>query len=109
MATETATCFHHRDRETGRSCTRCGRPACADCLRPAAVGSHCWQCIKDARPPVRVRAKRWNATAGPVVTKVLIALNVGVFLLTTFTSAAPGRRGDLANRLALYGPAVEAG
>ena len=58
---------------------------------------------------MRVRARRWNATAGPLVTKVLIAINVGVFLLTTFTSAAPGRRGDLANRLALYGPAVEAG
>jgi membrane associated rhomboid family serine protease len=51
---------------------------------------------------VRVRARRWNATAGPVVTKALVAVNVGVFALTT---GIP----DLTNRLALYGPAVDAG
>ena len=109
MPTDTATCFHHRDRETGRSCTRCGQPACSECLRPAAVGSHCWQCVKAARPPVAVRAKRWNATAGPLVTKALIAANVVVFLITTVLTTAPERGPDLANRLALYGPAVETG
>lgn len=102
MPTETATCFHHPDRETGRSCTRCGRPACPDCLRQAAVGSQCWQCIKAARPPVAVRAKRWNATAGPLVTKALIAVNVAVFALTTGIAS-------LTNDLALHGPAVEDG
>ncbi|MEY2475659.1 MAG: hypothetical protein QOG87_974 [Actinomycetota bacterium] len=102
MPTETATCFHHHDRETGRSCTRCGRPACPECLKQAAVGSQCWECIKAARPPVAVRAKRWNATAGPLVTKVLLAINVAVFALTT---GVP----DLTNRLALFGPAVDAG
>ena len=66
------------------------------------MGSQCWQCIKAARPPVAVRAKRWNATAGPLVTKALIAVNVAVFALAT--SAA-----DLTNRLALHGPAVDAG
>ena len=102
MPTETATCFHHADRETGRSCTRCGRPACPECLRQAAVGSQCWQCIKAARPPVAVRAKRWNATAGPLVTKALIAVNVGVFALTTAVAR-------LTNDLALFGPAVDGG
>ena len=109
MATEAATCFHHHDRETGRSCTRCGRPACPECLRQAAVGSQCWQCIKDARPPARERARRWNATAGPLVTKALVALNVGVFVLTTVVTTAPRRGPDLADRLALFGPAVEDG
>jgi membrane associated rhomboid family serine protease len=109
MATETATCFHHRDRETGRSCTRCGRPACPECLRQAAVGSQCWQCIKAARPPVTVRARRWNATAGPLVTKALVAVNVAVFALTSLVNTGPGLRGDLTSRLALYWPAIDAG
>jgi membrane associated rhomboid family serine protease len=103
-----ATCFHHHDRETGRSCTRCGRPACPECLRQAAVGSQCWECIKEARPPVRERARRWNATAGPLVTKAIIAINVAVFVLTTLSTSAPGRR-DLTDRLALYKPAIDAG
>jgi membrane associated rhomboid family serine protease len=40
---------------------------------------------------------------------VLLALNVAVFLLTSFFTTAPGPRGDLTDRLALYGPAVDAG
>jgi membrane associated rhomboid family serine protease len=56
-----------------------------------------------------VRARRWNATAGPLVTKTLVALNVAVFVLTTATADTPGARSDLADRLALYGPAVDAG
>jgi membrane associated rhomboid family serine protease len=103
------TCFHHRDRETGRACTRCGRPACPECLRQAAVGSQCWECIRDARPPARERARRWNATAGPIVTKTLIAINVVVFLLTSVAGAATSRGPDLSSRLALFGPAVQNG
>jgi membrane associated rhomboid family serine protease len=76
------TCFHHHDRETGRHCTRCGRPACGECLHPAAVGSQCWECIKAARPPTRERVRR-NVTARPLLaTQALIAANVVVFLLT---------------------------
>ena len=31
-------CWWHPKRQTGLSCVRCGRPACPDCLREAAVG-----------------------------------------------------------------------
>ncbi|MDP9441514.1 MAG: rhomboid family intramembrane serine protease [Actinomycetota bacterium] len=103
------TCFRHTDRETGRSCTRCERPACSDCLREAPVGSHCFECIAAARPPLRERVRRWNATTGPVVTKALIALNLLVFVLTAATGGALGRGGELQGRLALFGPAVAAG
>jgi membrane associated rhomboid family serine protease len=58
---------------------------------------------------VRERARRWNASAGPVVTKALVAINVAVFLLTTASSAATGRGPDLSSRLALFGPAVDNG
>jgi membrane associated rhomboid family serine protease len=89
----TTTCFHHTDRETGRACTRCGRPACAECLHDAPVGSHCWECVKAARPPLRQRARMWNASVGPLATKFLIAVNVVVFL---FTMSDRGLERDLA-------------
>jgi membrane associated rhomboid family serine protease len=99
---EITTCFHHTDREAGRQCTRCGRPACGDCLTPAPVGSHCFECVRAARPPAKERLRRWNATAGPLVTKILIAANVAVYLLTMASRAAEGR-------LVLFGPFVQDG
>lgn len=73
-------CYRHSNMPTGRSCTRCARPACGDCLQPVAIGSHCPDCIKAARPAPTVRAKDWNATQQALVTRVLIAINVAVFL-----------------------------
>jgi membrane associated rhomboid family serine protease len=75
-------CFHHHDRETGRHCTRCGRPACAECLRQASVGSQCWECIKAARPPTRERVRRSLAARPLAATQALIAANVVMFLYT---------------------------
>ncbi len=74
------TCFFHKDRETGRRCTRCGNYACPECLTTASVGSHCWQCIKAAPPPKSEQLKR--TLAEPLlVTKTIIGLNVLVFIL----------------------------
>lgn len=73
-------CYRHSNMPTGRSCTRCARPACGDCLQPVAIGSQCPDCIKAARPTPTVRAKDWNATQQALVTRVLIAVNVAVFL-----------------------------
>ncbi|MBA2610065.1 MAG: rhomboid family intramembrane serine protease [Actinobacteria bacterium] len=109
MSEVVTTCFHHPGRETGRSCTRCGRPACPDCLHPAAVGSHCFECIRAARPPARERVRRWNATAGPLVTKIIIGLNVALYLLTTAGSLGSGPGNDVETRLVLFGPAVASG
>lgn len=109
-AIETATCFHHTDRETGRACTRCGRPACPECLHQAAVGSHCWECIKAARPPTRERVRRWNARTPTLVTRVIIGLNLAVFVATMVEGGqAFGRAGDLQRDLALFGPFVADG
>lgn len=108
-AIETKYCFHHPDRETGRACTRCGRPACTECLHDAPVGSHCWECIKAARPPTAQRVQRWNASAGPIVTKVLLGINVLVFLPTLNQSGFNQTGNDIASRLALFGPAVHSG
>jgi membrane associated rhomboid family serine protease len=55
--------------------------------------------------------RQWQAGAGPVVTKAIIALNVIVFLLTsTSTGGNFGEGGGrLTADLALFGPAVENG
>jgi membrane associated rhomboid family serine protease len=76
---QTATCFRHPNREAGRRCTRCGRPACTECLVQASVGSHCVECARTARPDVRTRARFWSARQPTLVTYTLIAINIGVF------------------------------
>lgn len=46
---DSRTCAFHPDRPTMLSCTRCERPACPDCLVPAAVGMHCVACVSEQR------------------------------------------------------------
>ena len=75
-------CYRHPDRPTGRACTRCGKPACSDCLVQASVGSHCLECVKAAQPPTSVRVKRWNAGQNILVTQILVAVNVGLYLVS---------------------------
>jgi membrane associated rhomboid family serine protease len=75
-------CYRHPDRETGRRCTRCGKPACGDCLVQVSIGSQCVDCIKAARPDVKTRAKFWSARQPTLVTYALIAINVAVYLWT---------------------------
>lgn len=75
-------CFRHPDRETYVSCVRCGRPACPDCLRSAAVGQQCVECIRQANRGSRRGAAPFGGrvTGRPVVTWTLIALNVLAYL-----------------------------
>lgn len=73
-------CYKHPDREAGRSCTRCGRPACSQCLTQATVGSHCPECVKAARPAATVRARDWNAAQPILMTKILMGISVAVFI-----------------------------
>jgi len=75
-----AHCTRHPDRVTGRSCTRCGRPACGECLVQMSVGSHCLDCVRRARPSAPTRVRYWNARQSVLVTMTLIVINVGVFL-----------------------------
>jgi membrane associated rhomboid family serine protease len=77
------TCYRHPGRETWVSCVRCGRHACPDCLRSAAVGQQCVDCVHEGsrgtRRPTTVFGGRPARTA--VVTWTLIALNVLLFLI----------------------------
>ncbi|MFK8024960.1 MAG: rhomboid family intramembrane serine protease [Ilumatobacter sp.] len=75
-----AVCYRHPDRAVGRRCTRCGKPACGECLQSASVGSHCLDCVKAARPDMATRAKYWSAKQPAFVTYALIAINLAVFI-----------------------------
>lgn len=91
MSSSAPTCFRHPDRETYVSCVRCGRPACPDCLRSAAVGQQCVECIRGANRGARpARAPFGGAIAErPLATWTLMAINIAVYL------------GELANSNAL--------
>ena len=93
-------CFRHPDRPTGLSCARCGRPACAECLREAPVGFHCVDCVAQEQRqhpqavtavgvPQQATTKSAVAFAGmPIITYTLIALNVLAYLVTAAQSAS---------------------
>nr|WP_225957613.1 rhomboid family intramembrane serine protease [Amycolatopsis lexingtonensis] len=79
------------------SCSRCGRPACPDCLREAPVGFQCTDCVHSGGRQQR-RQHRDYQEAGfgqrtvfgarlsqsVLVTQVILAVNVLVFLFTAF-------------------------
>ena len=50
-----AVCYRHKDRETGVSCSNCGRPICPDCMTPTPVGMRCPECARDRTREGRVR------------------------------------------------------
>lgn len=72
-------CYRHPDRETGRSCTRCGKPACSECLVQASVGSHCVDCRNVNQPDLKTRVRYASAGQPTLVTQVIIAINVAIF------------------------------
>ncbi len=71
-----ATCYRHPSRETGVSCSNCGRPICPDCMTTTPVGMRCPECAKQRTKVVRMR----NMATVPRLTYALIAVNVIVFL-----------------------------
>jgi len=99
----TPRCYRHPDREAGRNCTRCGKPACSDCLVQAAVGSHCLECAKAARPDVKTRVQLANSRVLTPATYVLVGINVVVFLwmVVSDTGALGGNITDKHADLAL--------
>lgn len=79
-ATAPMTCYRHPGRDAGRRCTRCGRPACTECLVQADIGSKCVECARAGRPAATVRARDWSARQQILVTYSLMAVNVAVFV-----------------------------
>ncbi|WP_370487282.1 rhomboid family intramembrane serine protease [Mycobacterium sp. pV006] len=100
------TCYRHPDRATWVQCTRCGRFICPECMRSAAVGHQCVDCVGAAArtaPVVRTPlGGRRPESGAPVLTYALIAINVVMFILQS-TSAT------LERDLVLWTPAIADG
>jgi membrane associated rhomboid family serine protease len=68
-------CYRHPDRETGVACSSCGRPICPDCMTVTPVGMRCPECARR-----RTQVRRLATATDPVLTYVLIGINVAVAL-----------------------------
>jgi membrane associated rhomboid family serine protease len=55
------------------------------------VGSHCWECIKAAAPPRKEQIQRAWRGENLLVTKILIGMNIAVFLPSAASGGALGR------------------
>jgi membrane associated rhomboid family serine protease len=84
------TCYRHPKRETGVSCSNCGRPICPDCMTSTPVGMRCPEC---ARQSTKVRTMS-SVTTDPILTYVLIGVNVVAWFGSSFGGNV-GDRGDL--------------
>jgi membrane associated rhomboid family serine protease len=94
-----ATCYRHPSRETGVSCSNCGRPICTDCMTTTPVGMRCPEC---ARQKTQVKTLR-NAVRRPELTIALIVINVAVFLTEGSFTLTGGPTGKVYEEGALFG------
>ena len=104
-ATTVPTCYRHGDRETYLRCSRCDRPVCPECMRPAPVGQHCLECLREGQrsTPVARTTFGGRISGRPgAVTATLITLNVLIFLVQLTDRS-------LADRFAVFPPAVAGG
>jgi membrane associated rhomboid family serine protease len=109
-------CYRHPDRETGLSCSECGRPICYECMTPAAVGLRCPDHSGKPQGVRKITTAATRTTTGlgsrriNAVTMALIAINVLVYLAEL---GAGGTVNGLDNTIyehgALYGPLVAQG
>jgi membrane associated rhomboid family serine protease len=98
-------CYRHPGRETYLRCNRCERYICGDCMRAAAVGHQCVECVEAGARAIRQPRTRFGGrerAGAPVITYALIAINVLVFVLQVAL-------GNLERQLALWPPAVADG
>ncbi|MDH6197521.1 membrane associated rhomboid family serine protease [Mycobacterium frederiksbergense] len=98
LPAQTPTCYRHPDRPTYVRCTRCQRAICPDCMRSAAVGHQCVDCVNASAKSVQAPRTQFGGvarTGAPVVTYGLIAVNVLMFVLQAAS-------GTLTNDLTLW-------
>ena len=105
-------CYRHPDRETGVSCSECGRGICPDCMTFSPVGIRCPEHSGQPQGPRRVveNVSRRSQRAPGFVTQVLIGINVGIYLLQLAGGASiNANSGWIFEQGALYGPFVAQG
>ena len=112
MTAEPRYCYRHPDRETGLSCSECGRPICYECMTPAAVGLRCPDHSGKPQGVARVTtaARRGAFGVGAmrvnIVTLTLIGINVFVFAAEL---ALGGNRDGTGNWIYDHGVLVKSG
>lgn len=105
------TCYRHPDRETGVSCSSCGRPICPECMTPTPVGMRCPECARQRTKVVRGTGSGSGFDKAPA-TIVLIGLNVVAFLVEIASGAGGLSSGTITGvtlDFGLFGPAVAEG
>jgi membrane associated rhomboid family serine protease len=99
-------CYRHPNRETGVSCSECGRGICPDCMVFAPVGIRCPDHAGKPQGPSRVTqgVRRVSYEGqGALVTKILIGINVLVFLINLAQGSSLGQTsGSLFEKGALF-------
>ncbi|HEX6688339.1 MAG TPA: rhomboid family intramembrane serine protease [Solirubrobacterales bacterium] len=104
------TCYRHPNRETGVSCSNCGRPICPECMTPTPVGMRCPECARQRTRVVRGVGEASLFARAPA-TFILIAINVAVF----FAEVATGSGGieniatPMIPEFGLFGPSIASG
>ncbi len=105
------TCYRHPNRETGVSCSSCGRPICPECMTPTPVGMRCPECSRQQTRVVRNPVGTPSGFGAAPATYALIAINVIVFLVEV--ASGNGGIGEQTGRFvenyALFGPRVAEG
>lgn len=104
-------CYRHPDREAGVRCTRCERPICPECMVSASVGFQCPDCVRGgsgtghapAANQPRTLAGGTVAADPRLVTKVLIGLNLAIYLVQLSVGDA------FTDRFTLFGHALLSG
>src|SRR5207248_1746319 len=92
------TCYRHPSRETGVSCSSCGRPICPDCMTTTPVGMRCPECSKQRTPVKTLR----TTSRQPEVTLALIAINVAVFIAEGNLTLSSGASNSVFREGALF-------
>ncbi|MHB9850459.1 rhomboid family intramembrane serine protease [Streptomyces krungchingensis] len=87
------TCYRHPKVESHVRCTRCDRFICPDCMREAAVGHQCVECVKEGARSIRQARTAFGGRIStvPAVTYVLIGLNVLAYLAQLARSSVTDR------------------
>jgi membrane associated rhomboid family serine protease len=104
------TCYRHPSRETGVSCSNCGRPICPDCMTPTPVGMRCPECARERTRVTRGVGQASLSTAAPA-TFVLIAVNVVAYLIEVAggSGGLTPRHSSVVFDFGLFGPFVAEG
>jgi membrane associated rhomboid family serine protease len=98
------TCYRHPNRETGVSCSNCGRPICPDCMTPTSVGMRCPEC---SREKTQVRTIHSVGGGATTVTMALLIVNIFAFVASGQFSVGGSTSNELFRNGALFGPAID--